>query len=622
MICSVIIYFTFVSMQYSSDIQANMLGSMVISSIFRQASIILIIFVALFIWYSNSFFTKKRKKEVGLYSLLGMRKSTIGKMLFYENLIMGVLALATGIVLGTLLSKLFLMILLKLLGSAVNVSFSLSVGAMLNTVIVFAVILLFTSIQGYRLIYRFQLIELFRAEKEGEQLPQASWLAAWAGVICIGLSYWISTLPFTTTEEILRNLGILLGGIIVGTFLLFRSGTIYLLKISRRNKLRYYRGMNMIGTSQLMYRMKGNARLLAMISLLSAFTLSAICIAYSMYYSIGKTAAKHSPFSYMHISQGEAFDRQVEAVIARDQEHPVTVQLDIPVIKSSGQFSDPSMLPPRYLEADSKPIKLISASTFNRIQQSLTRDFTVQLSGNQAMPIKPLYTKFTFADFAHKTLTLQMPQKNSLLEFNGMIEERVLNWKFPDFYFVISDALFADLAQITQPTLYKAYKVKDEKTSGDVSAKLLELSPDSESDQMYVFYREYRKGMEESGLNMFIFGFLGLVLLAATGSMIYFKQLTEAQSDKGRYEILHQIGLSRKQIRASIAKQSLFVFALPLIVGIVHSAFIIKAFSSVMGSLIGINLFVPITISIVVYAGIYFIYYVLTVHTFNKIANS
>jgi putative ABC transport system permease protein len=609
-------------MQYSSDIQTTMLASTAISSIFRQASIMLIIFVALFIWYSNSFFTKKRKKEVGLYSLLGMRKSTIGKMLFYENLIMGALALITGIILGTLLSKLFLMILLKLLGSAVNVSFSLSVGAIGNTIAVFTAILLFTSIQGYRLIYRFQLIELFRAEKEGEQVPKASLLAALVGLILIGISYWASDQPFKSNEQILKNLGILMGGIVIGTFLIFRSGTILLLKLLQRNKSSYYRGMKMIGTSQLVYRMKGNARLLAMIALLSAFTLSAICLGYSTYYSIEKTAEKHSPFSYMHISEGESFDHQIEAIIAQDKEHSVTISMDVPVIKSAGEFSDPAMLPPRYLEADNKPIKLIAVSTFNEIQKALSRELTIQLSGDQAMPIKPLYTKFTFADFQGKNLKLHVPQGTSTIQFVDLLEERVLNWKFPDFYFIISDAMFADLAKQTSPLIYKVYKVQGEKTTADTSAKLLELNKGTDHDPLFAFYKEYRKGMEESGLNVFIFGFLGLVLLAATGSMIYFKQLTEAQADKERYAILHKIGLSRKQIRSSIAKQSLFVFLLPLLVGMLHSSIIIHAFSSLLGSLIGINLFFPIAVSMLAYAGIYFIYYVLTVHSFNKIANS
>ncbi len=136
------------------------------SFMFGVSSIILILFVAIFILYSNSFFTRKRKKEVGLYAILGLRKKTIAKMLFYENLVMGIIALVIGIILGTLLSKLFAMILIKLMGSITDVDFGISFLAITQTVIVFMVIILFTSVQGYRLIYRFKLIELFYAEKK------------------------------------------------------------------------------------------------------------------------------------------------------------------------------------------------------------------------------------------------------------------------------------------------------------------------------------------------------------------------------------------------------------------------------------------------------------------------
>ncbi len=117
MIFSMVIYFTFVSLKYDKTIDAASETSEKISSAFNAASIVLIIFVAIFIWYSNSFFTRKRKKEVALYSLLGVRKKQIGRMLFYENFLMGgIIALAIGIILGSVVSKLFVAILMKVMG--------------------------------------------------------------------------------------------------------------------------------------------------------------------------------------------------------------------------------------------------------------------------------------------------------------------------------------------------------------------------------------------------------------------------------------------------------------------------------------------------------------------------
>ena len=192
MIFSIVIYFTFVSLKYDDAIQASTDSSTKISSAFNGAAVVLMIFVAVFIWYSNSFFTKKRKKEVGLYSLLGVRKKQIGQMLFYENFIMGIIALIIGIVLGTLLSKFFVTLLMKIMGYEAMGNFVISPAAIINTIVVFIIITAITSIHGYRLIYRFKLIELFKAEQEGEKEPKASFLIAVFSIILLGIGYWLA----------------------------------------------------------------------------------------------------------------------------------------------------------------------------------------------------------------------------------------------------------------------------------------------------------------------------------------------------------------------------------------------------------------------------------------------
>lgn len=157
-------------------------------------------------------------------------------MLFYENIIMGGIAIIIGVILGTILSKLFTMIVLRLLDTPVEVSFEVSIEAILNTIIVFMIISLFTSFNAYRLIYRFKLIELFRAEKEGEHAPRTSFIAAITSIILIGFSYWIGFQSPTSDVQLLVNLGLYLISIVVGTYLLFRFLTIYILRQLQKKK--------------------------------------------------------------------------------------------------------------------------------------------------------------------------------------------------------------------------------------------------------------------------------------------------------------------------------------------------------------------------------------------------
>lgn len=237
LVFSMVIYYTFVSLQYSKEIQESIELSDTMSFMFLVSSFMLILFVAIFIFYSNSFFTRKRKKEIGLYSMLGLRKKTIAKMLFYENLIMGLIALFIGLIFGTLLSKLFAMILIMLMGSTVEVDFGISVLAIIQTVIVFLIIILMTSIQGYRLIYRYKLIELFQAEKQGEKEIKASFLSAITGVVLLAVSYWLILRPFPDELDgayLLKNYGPALIALVIGTLLFFQSVIVYLLKFSKK----------------------------------------------------------------------------------------------------------------------------------------------------------------------------------------------------------------------------------------------------------------------------------------------------------------------------------------------------------------------------------------------------
>ncbi|MFB7142393.1 ABC transporter permease [Gottfriedia sp. NPDC056225] len=410
---SVVIYYTFVSLQYSSEIQANVESSDVLSSVFTQASIILILFVAVFILYSNSFFTKKRKKEIGLYSLIGVRKKTIGKMLFYENLIMGVIAICAGILVGTLLSKFFSMLLLKLMGMVVDVGMTFSFKAIMNTIVVFLFIILFTSIQGFRLIYRFQLIELFKAEKVGEQAPKASIISTVCGIGLLIISYWLLLGPTTSNEtKYLIILTIITINLILGTYLLFRSVVLYLLQLSQKNKAQYYKGMNLISITQLLYRIKGNARTLSIIAILSAVTISVLSTAYTNYYLFEKSVKKSVPFSYQYLSQGDTFNQKVAKLIKDDKKHPIQSELDITIIQLKSNFKTPG----NYL---TDPTKIISESTFNHVSSALNRNDHINLSNEDAAVIKPMYaaTIHTPSDYKGKMISFNLPKGKINLTF-------------------------------------------------------------------------------------------------------------------------------------------------------------------------------------------------------------
>ena len=298
MIFSIMIYFIFTTIQYNTQVQEIAGSSITFFTVFKAAAIVIAIFVAIFIWYSNSFFIKKRKKEVALYSLLGIRKKQIARMLFYENIVMGITALVAGIFMGSLFSKLFIMLLIRLMGFSANIIFMIPSKAVLDTTVVFIILFLITSIHGYSLIYRFKLIDLFKAENQGQGEAKTSVLHSILSVLLIGGGYLIYTKGF----EIFSVFTILITLVltVIGTFMLFSSLTPLIIKLSKKNKKRYYKGINMIETSQLLYRIKASARTLAIIAILSATTLTAMDVSAGFYYDLTINLQK-KPWLYLCI---------------------------------------------------------------------------------------------------------------------------------------------------------------------------------------------------------------------------------------------------------------------------------------------------------------------------------
>lgn len=614
MIFSIVIYFTFVSLKYDQTIQASTDSSTKISSVFNGASVVLMIFVAVFIWYSNSFFTKKRKKEIGLYSLLGVRKKQIGRMLFYENFMMGILALLIGIVLGSVLSKFFVSLLMKLMGYEAVGNFVISSEAILNTIIVFTLITTITSIHGYRLIYRFKLIELFKAEKEGEKEPKASVIIAIFSVLLIGIGYWLA-LQNLLESDVWRKMGfmvtplVILVTVILGTYLLFSTCIVYLLKMVRKNTNYFWKGSNLISTSQLLYRIKGNARTLTIIAVLSATTLTAVGSAYSFYYNNRTNAETANPNSMMFISQDKNVSNQIKDRISQDKKHKITYHEIIPALKMNVDITNLNSK----MSADEVEYTIISNENYNKLIKEQKRNESLSLKENEAAALDATYFEGLSPNYVGSTVLLKENDRSENITFKELKKFNVLNLRTSNITVVVSDELFSKLENGSSLVNMEVYEITNQDDAKALTKDIQSMLPEEASFSS--FYTNYAQGMETTGLIIFMGGFLGLVFLAATGSIIYFKQLTEAHQDKERYEILHKIGVNKKEVKKSISKQILFVFALPLVAGIAHCAVALTALSRLLQT----NLVIPVMICIGVYVCIYIVYYFLTVNTYYKI---
>jgi putative ABC transport system permease protein len=623
MVFSIMIYFTFTTIQYNTQVQKVVGSSIGFSTVFKSASIVIAIFAAIFIFYSNSFFIRKRKKEIALYSLLGLRKKQIGTMLFYENIVMGIAALAAGILTGSLFSKLFIMLLVRLMGFSANIAFMIPLKAVLNTSVVFTILFLITSIYSYRLIYKFKLIELFKAENQGEIEPKTSIFRSILSVLLIGGGYFIYTKGFLIFKFFSIFITLILT--VIGTYMLFSSLILLMIKLSKKNTRRYYNGINMIGTSQLLYRIKGSAKTLATIAVLSATTLTAMGVSASFYYDLSTDLQKNYGFTYSYASNDKALDRKVEDTITKYPKNKLIASVDLNLVKVNGLWPAVSYEPS---VNQTTPISfyIISESNYNEIANVRGLKDKVILKDINDVAIFEKYAIISLdnKDYLGKTITINgdiesLPKKIVAFKTyslpNSDMTRRVV---------VASDEVYKKYRTEDNTYRIKGYITDNKKDSEELTKALTSLLSEQlreNADGFLTFssyYSAYKSGLAFSGVTIFISAFLGLLFLIATGSIIFFKQLSEANDDKTRYEILRNIGVTNKEIKASISKQIFTVFSLPLVVGIVHSL----VASTLLSRIIKVNLTVPITITVSAYTVIYMVYYFLTVSSYYNIVNS
>lgn len=587
MIFSIAIYFTFVTLKYSDDIMAEAGASMKIEGIMNMASVMLLIFVAVFIAYSNSFFMKKRKKEVALYSLLGVRKKQIGFLLFCENLVTGLASLVVGIIAGFIASKGMLLILSKLMGFEAVTDIPFSVQAVGNTVAVFLMIFLFTSLQGYRVIYQFKLIDLFHAAKKGEDVPKARLFVTLLGVLFLAAGYYLASVDMFTSP-IWRMVGLSMPVLILvvtvtGTYLLFHSVTVYVLAKLKGNTSWAWRGLNLMTVSQMLYRIRGNAKTLTLIAILSATTITAGGAVFGLYYNIEKDTQNYMPNTFMW--EGEAVDIQSNEILYNES---------IQVKQEEFNLSDTIY-----------EYTFVSQSTYNELAKIHGLQ-TRLLESDEAFIMDPYYDPRFSEDYTGATLTL--PQH--VLTVKQFTDKSLLNIPVIFTTAVVPDAVFEQMAS---PVLtYQVINTTNEKNQLALSKEIQQQL----GDDIYVssFPQAYADSLQSLGALLFIGSFLGLVFLVATGSIIYFKMMTEAEEDRDKYEVLYKIGVNGHEMKKTIRAQVGIIFGIPLLVGIVHAIFALNAFSNVLSMDIG----KPVAIWIIVYSCIYAVYYTLTVKYFTK----
>lgn len=550
-----------------------------------------------FLYYTNSFLIKRRKRELGLYSILGLEKKHIGMVMALETLILYVIITAAALVLGALFSKLIFLSLLNLAKLPVDAPLNFNMQAVKDTIIFYAVISginLFTNLVQ---VGKTNAIQLLGETRKGEKEPKHIWLWTVLGLLCLGWGYHLA-LRAKLDSMIFMNFFLAVFLVVAGTHCLFTSGSIFLLRRLKKNKRFYFRPENFITVSGMLYRMKKNAASLVNICIFATMAIITVVCTVSLYLGIPGIQDFTYPYDIeMNFSreafapdasgpaafraEAERLAEQSGVKVTAYHEYPYTL---IPVTRK-GQDEKLSVRDGSEEFADQYSVKLMTLAAFNALEGS-----SYALEDGEAL----LYS--TGPDFGLGQVRLgeQMYRIREELQ-ESSLEPKAANNEFGGSYAIILKdgeslaraAAYYGVDSLTSETWRVELDADGEKEQKQAFADALNQTASGTVGFLnYRYMEQSREEMEAMcGGLLFIGIFYGLIFLICLLIIMYYKQITEGFEDQKSFEIMQEVGMSDTEVKRTIKKQVRLVFFLPLLGAVCHTAVGMNMVIKLMGAI-------------------------------------
>ncbi|MCY9509458.1 ABC transporter permease [Paenibacillus larvae] len=554
----------------------------IVSALMIMCNVIIAIFSFFFILYSNSAFLKKRKKEFGLYTLFGMTNWQIRKMVFLENMAISLAAIGTGLGLGTLFSKLFFMILSQFLKLDKPIAFYWPYQAMRFSAFLFLGLFLFQTLYSLFRIKKSEIIDLIQGASKPKPMPRFSWILVLLSTVCIARGYYIAyTVDSVETALIYFFPSILIA--IVGTYFLFTQSSILILKGLQNRKSFFYSRINMIAVSQLLYKIKDNARMLFTVTMLSAVVLTATASVYIGLQILLAQTLSQNPQSIAFLEKGRGVHdvidpKQVERILAEDKVN-VLYKVQIPLLPGN-LLSETE----RMRKAKGTSTMVISEDSYNQV---------ADLMSKPSLPITPGHAVFahnmglTNQYIPRDKVEISSDNWRSIITIEKEIEQDIFAPILVSGLLIVSNEDYEAWRGHTPEYgqyIYYAYELENWKQREDTVKKISELVPEKHDSDFSFRVQTYKILTQISTLVMFIGLFISVLFFLAAGSITYFKLFTEIEDDRRQFRSLMKVGMTIEEIRRVVGTHVGIMFFIPCLVGTVHTLFVVKTLNNLVGN--------------------------------------
>lgn len=627
-ILSVMIFYVMASIQ-NQTIIATLPGSYIFVQFLKVGVVMTGMFAGVFLLYTNGLLIRQRKKELGLYTIFGLEKKHIAKVLILESLLLTTAGLVAGIVLGIVLGKLFFLVLLKLLHLDSGLTFQFLTEALMQTGICFIVIGVFILFYNLFSVMKAKPVELLYAAHKGDNYHSFVWVKAFLGIICIGGAY---ALIFTTPSpiDIIGRVFPIALLILLGTLLFFSSCSVVLLQALKKNDSYYYKPQNFISVSGLIYRLKQNAKGLSNICILSTVVMVIATTTLALYVGQKEMISFRFPMetkiSVSDIADGQPTLPQLVHQTADQYDVTISREADYNVTYISGVYENNTISvyqPDIYAPDITCGVYLITWEDYNRIEKSaepLETGEVLVFSSSRDLGV----SEINFDSLKYRV-------KNELSEF--AIQNKSILSSETRYFFICPtqkdiDNILAELSPAENKfnqTYSMMFDVADTKGT-DFNAVLQNQVVSNYAGAKYENAESERQSDNYTyGGFLFIGLLLSLLFMVFLTLVIYYKQITEGYSDRYNFEVMQKVGLDRNEISAIVHKEIRTMFFFPLFMAVIHLAVSLYAVAMLLSTLGLTNILVLLLCAIsisLLFVFIYIAMYFSTARTYYRIVTS
>ncbi|MCY9374576.1 FtsX-like permease family protein [Bacillus sp. T17B1] len=611
---AVSVFFVFISFIFHPDVhEDNVYGGRLVKTCLSAALVVIIVCCIFFISYSNSAFLQARKKEFGLLTLFGTSKQQLRKMIYYEQSLISLAAIAAGIGAGLLFSKLFFMIMTWMLSLKVPISFVIVPKAFVMTAAGFLILFQTLLVISLARIRKLEIIELIKAAQKPKSLPAYSkWLTV-LSLLCLAGGYYLSATA-NAVDMVFRVFPILIL-VLIGTYFFFTQSSVAFFRMLYRKKHSFYKGTNIIVRSNMIFRLKDHARMLFLTSVITAVILTATGVIYMFYADLEKQEEQSIPQSVSWVEK-DASSFQVMK--------PETAENTLKKADADIKYKVNATGIPVTFQSDSpygnrKEIALlISEKTYNQVAKE--KGFPViHLQENEAFINVPfqMMVKDTFGEGEKAAFHMKSGQTLFYIMKKQQNKGILMSVEGVSSLLVVSKKSFDSLTQevpLKDQMRVVGYELEHWQETVDVSEKFGNMVPKEHISDFQTRAPSYQIVKQGVALMLFIGLFVSVLFFVVQGSMLYLRMFTEIEDTRVQVLALKRMGITDKEIHSILGRQIGFLFFIPFIAGTIHAGFAYAALSNMLNS----NLFLEAVIVIFIYFVFQAVYYIVTRHMYNR----